>query len=129
MLERVETTVRCGHFFVSRAKLTTRIDGGDGGFGFDDDDDDDAGAFGFPDDNDTFDNGSQSMPPADVAEVDLLAATQDQPRRVRIERVNYAKKAKRVDVKRLKDNIWKGLDIPVIQEGQRDDDEMVRSAR
>jgi condensin complex subunit 2 len=28
------------------------------------------------------------------------------------ETVNYAKRAKRVDVKRLKDNIWKGLKIP-----------------
>jgi hypothetical protein len=27
--------------------------------------------------------------------------------------VNYAKRAKRVDVRRLKENIWKGLDIVV----------------
>jgi len=29
--------------------------------------------------------------------------------------VNYAKRAKRVDVRKLKDNIWKGLDIVVQQ--------------
>lgn len=49
----------------------------------------------------------------DAGEQDLLAATQGQTRRVRPEFVNYAKRAKRVDVRKLKDNIWKGLDIVV----------------
>ena len=34
-------------------------------------------------------------------------------RRVRPETVNYARRAKRVDVRKLKENIWKGLDIIV----------------
>ncbi|KAJ7493441.1 condensin complex subunit 2/barren [Mycena galericulata] len=48
-------------------------------------------------------------------EQDLLAATQGKTRRVKPEFVNYAKRAKRVDVRKLKDNIWKGLDIVVPQ--------------
>ncbi|KAF8517976.1 condensin complex subunit 2/barren [Hysterangium stoloniferum] len=44
---------------------------------------------------------------------DLLAATQGQGRRIRPEFVNYAKRAKRVDVRKLKENIWKGLNIVV----------------
>ncbi|EKM50431.1 uncharacterized protein PHACADRAFT_200373 [Phanerochaete carnosa HHB-10118-sp] len=43
-------------------------------------------------------------------EQDLLA-TAPFKRRVRPETVNYAKRAKRVDVRKLKDNIWKNLDI------------------
>jgi len=42
---------------------------------------------------------------------DLLAATQEPVKRVRPEFVNYARKAKRVDVRKLKENIWKGLNI------------------
>lgn len=48
---------------------------------------------------------------AEVSEQDLLAATQGQGRRVRPEQVNFAKRAKRVDVRRLKENIWKELNI------------------
>lgn len=45
-------------------------------------------------------------------EDELLAATQGQSaKRARPDYVQYAKKAKRVDVKRLKDNIWKELDM------------------
>ena len=44
---------------------------------------------------------------------DLLAETQGTSRRVRPETVNYARRAKRVDVRKLKENIWKGLDIVV----------------
>ncbi|CCM07077.1 uncharacterized protein FIBRA_09401 [Fibroporia radiculosa] len=58
---------------------------------------------------------------ADPAEQDLLAATQGQTRRVRPEFVNYTKRAKRVDVRKLKENIWRGLDIVV--PGQREEDE------
>lgn len=55
------------------------------------------------------DPGHRSM-----EEEDLLAATQGQQvRHIRPEFVNYAKKAKRVDVKKLKENIWKSLDIVV----------------
>ncbi|GJN94096.1 hypothetical protein Rhopal_007170-T1 [Rhodotorula paludigena] len=45
---------------------------------------------------------------------DLAAATQGQLRRVRPETVNYAKRAKRVDVKKLKDSIWRELEEVVI---------------
>lgn len=48
-------------------------------------------------------------------EEDLLAATQGQLRRVKVENVNYAKRAKRVDVKRLKDAIWKELEGVVVR--------------
>ena len=84
----------------------------DEGPGFDDvyDGDGEAG-LGMPDAS-GIDNGEQ----------DLLAATQGQSRRVRPELVKYAKRAKRVDVRKLKDNIWKGLDIVVPEtEGQDDD--------
>jgi condensin complex subunit 2 len=50
-------------------------------------------------------------PEPDAGEQDLLAATQGQTRRVRPEFVNYAKRAKRVDVRKLKENIWNGLNI------------------
>lgn len=47
---------------------------------------------------------------------DMLLATQGQLKRVRPENINYAKRAKRVDVKKLKDSIWRELEdvtIPV----------------
>ena len=40
---------------------------------------------------------------------------------MRPEFVNYAKRAKRVDVRKLKDNIWKNLDI-VVPETDEDKD-------
>jgi len=46
---------------------------------------------------------------------DLLAATQGQLKRVRPETVNYAKRAKRVDVKKLKETIWKELEEVSVQ--------------
>ncbi|GAA5949509.1 hypothetical protein JCM21900_000244 [Sporobolomyces salmonicolor] len=55
-------------------------------------------------------------PAGDNVPDDLAAATQGQLRRVRPETVNYAKRAKRVDVKRLKDSIWRELEevaVPV----------------
>lgn len=66
----------------------------------------------------------------DAGEQDLLAATAGQTRRVRPEYVNYAKRAKRVDVRKLKENIWKNLDIVVPPEKKEEDNEdvdMVRS--
>jgi hypothetical protein len=33
----------------------------------------------------------------------------DEPKQVRIEAINYAKKAKRVDIQKLKENIWVDL--------------------
>lgn len=48
-------------------------------------------------------------------EDDLLAATQGQLKRVRPDNVNYAKRAKRVDVKKLKDSIWDELEEVTIK--------------
>lgn len=51
---------------------------------------------------------------------DILKETQGQLKRVRPENINYAKRAKRVDVKKLKDSIWKELEdvtIPVKEVG------------
>jgi condensin complex subunit 2 len=71
------------------------------------------------------------MPDVDAGEQDLLAATAGQTRRVRPEFVNYAKKAKRVDVRKLKENIWRGLDIKIAElkepQGENEDDPMVRT--
>jgi len=65
-------------------------------------------------------------PEEDLGEQDLLAATQGQTRRVRPETVNYARRAKRVDVRKLKENIWKGLDIVVTKdEKEREEESMV----
>lgn len=65
----------------------------------------------------------------DSGEQDLLAATQGQTRRVRPEFVNYTKRAKRVDVRKLKENIWKGLDIVVAKKSPdgNDNESMVCS--
>lgn len=56
-------------------------------------------------------------------EEDLLAATQGRLKRTRPEFVKYAKKAKRVDVRRLKENIWKSLDIVVDHKAKEEDEE------
>lgn len=67
-------------------------------------DDGDDGGFGF-----SGDGGSGGAPGFDDDD-DLWAGTQGQQlRRARPENVHFAKKAKRVDVKRLKDDIWSGL--------------------
>lgn len=65
------------------------------------------------DDGPGFDDaGIDSTPAPEAAgEQDLLAETQGLGRRVRPEAVNYAKRAKRVDVRKLKENIWKELNI------------------
>ncbi|KAI0741530.1 barren [Daedaleopsis nitida] len=69
--------------------------------------------------DDAFDGGDGNVP-VEAGEQDLLAATQSQTRRVKPEAVNYAKRAKRVDVRKLKDNIWKGLDIvaPAVEDSE-----------
>jgi condensin complex subunit 2 len=72
--------------------------------------------------DDGFDGDGAAM--EDAEEQDLLAATQGQTRRVRPEFVNYAKRAKRVDVRKLKENIWKGLDIKVGKPKDEEDDNM-----
>jgi len=54
---------------------------------------------------------------------DLLAGTQEYAKRARPETVKYSKRAKRVDVRKLKQNIWKGLDIK-----EKSEEQMVRSS-
>ncbi|KAL1747902.1 condensin complex subunit 2/barren [Schizophyllum fasciatum] len=49
----------------------------------------------------------------DEGEQDLAASTLGTARRSRPQTINYARRAKRVDVRKLKDNIWKGLEIPI----------------
>ena len=78
------------------------------------------GGFDYGDDGE----GGETQPDTNEEEQDLLAAAAGQTRRVRPEVVKYAKRAKRVDVRKLKDNIWKNLDIVVPQ--MPDDDAMVR---
>lgn len=51
--------------------------------------------------------------PSAMDEEDLIAATQGTLKRVRPVHINYTKRAKRVDVRMLKENIWKGLGIVV----------------
>jgi len=76
--------------------------------------------------DDVYEGGTgMGAPDVDAGEQDLLAATQGQTRRVRTEFVNYSKRAKRVDVRKLKENIWKGLNIVV---PPPEDDRMARSA-
>jgi condensin complex subunit 2 len=101
---------------------------GDGGIPFDTQffhDDGDDGP-GFDDDMDMGDMGmgfSDEVGHRSLEEEDLLAATQGQQvRRVRPEFIQYAKKAKRVDVKKLKENIWKSLEI--VAENVEEEDEV-----
>ncbi|EIW79209.1 barren [Coniophora puteana RWD-64-598 SS2] len=77
------------------------------------------------DDGPGFDDIYEGDAPAveDAGEQDLLAATAGRIRRVRPETVNYAKRAKRVDVRKLKENIWKGLDIKLAEKKEEDEDE------
>ncbi|KAI0305909.1 condensin complex subunit 2/barren [Multifurca ochricompacta] len=65
------------------------------------------------DDGPGFDDGFDGdlAETANPGEQDLLAETQGKTRRVRPEFVNYSKRAKRVDVRKLKENIWRGLKI------------------
>ncbi|KAJ7695086.1 condensin complex subunit 2/barren [Mycena rosella] len=102
-----------------------------------DGDDDDASGGAIPfntqffhddyDDGPGFDDDDGEAPEIEPGEQDLLAATQGKTRRVKPEFVNYAKRAKRVDVRKLKDNIWKGLDI-VIAQPKEEEDNMVRTS-
>ena len=63
-----------------------------------------------PADDVLFDGDAGDAGGADVDSDDEFFAG-DSLRRVRPEYVEHAKKAKQVDVKRLKDNIWRGLDM------------------
>ena len=72
----------------------------------------------FDDDGPGFDDGDDgglgsAAPGAEGDEPDLMATLAGTSRRVRPQYVNYTKKAKRVDVRKLKENIWSSLDIKV----------------
>lgn len=71
------------------------------------------------------DGGDIITAAVETGEQDLLALSQNTRRRVRPERVNYAKRAKRVDVRKLKENIWKNLDIVVPATEEEEEDAMV----
>lgn len=112
------------HYWAEAAAANARGDAGD-----DDDDsneppipfdtqffqDDEGDLPDYQDDEVDMDIGGADTGPAaqpGQTEDELLAATQGQSaKRARPDYVQYAKKAKRVDVKRLKDNIWKELDM------------------
>ncbi|KAL1717234.1 condensin complex subunit 2/barren [Schizophyllum commune] len=47
----------------------------------------------------------------DEGEQDLAASTLGTARRLRPQTINYARRAKRVDVRKLKDTIWQGLEV------------------
>lgn len=107
------------HFFYSSVDADTNIpfntqffqDDYDDGPGFGPGFDDDGDGFGVP-------------PDVDDEEQDLLLSTQNPMKRPSRQTVNYTKRAKRVDVRKLKDNIWKGLDIAVPQ--KRSEKHMVK---
>ncbi|GAA5997380.1 hypothetical protein JCM5350_001664, partial [Sporobolomyces pararoseus] len=80
------------------------FDAGDFGGGGDDDDPP-------PFDTQWLASGDADEPdPVSEAEEDLAALTLGQLKRVKPETVNYAKRAKRIDVKKLKDTMWKELE-------------------
>ncbi|KAH7872991.1 condensin complex subunit 2/barren [Lentinula edodes] len=74
--------------------------------------------------DDAYDGDGGDGGAIDPGEQDLLAATQGQTRRVKPEAVRFTKRAKRVDVRKLKENIWKGLDIAVPPPKNADDERM-----
>lgn len=81
-------------------------------------DDDDGPGF------DDVDESGEGPITAGDEEQELLNSSRGPTRRVRPEFVNYAKRAKRVDVRRLKDNIWNNLDI-IVPEPKEEADAMV----
>ncbi|BGP52003.1 hypothetical protein JCM10450v2_007974 [Rhodotorula kratochvilovae] len=92
-----------------------------GGFGGDGGGEDDGDDFPPPFDTQWLAVGDEDTPSGaspsgdgDEGMDDLAAATQGQLRRVRPEMVSYAKRATRVDVKKLKDSIWRELEEVVI---------------
>lgn len=94
-------------------------DAEDGGLGFDTPffhDGEDDGGF------DGMDEGGEAGMDLDAIEEDEELATQAL-KRIRPEFVNYAKKAKRVDVRKLKENIWKQLAIEAMKEDGSDEED------
>ncbi|KAK3185323.1 hypothetical protein K4F52_005825 [Lecanicillium sp. MT-2017a] len=69
-------------------------------------------------------NGETMANPMGAFGETLVAAT----RRVRPEYVNYARVAKKVDIRRLKENIWKGMDLEKL-EAQPEQDNQTATAQ
>ncbi|TRM65285.1 condensin complex subunit 2/barren [Schizophyllum amplum] len=59
----------------------------------------------------------------DESEQDLAASTLGTARRLRPQSINYARRAKRVDVRKLKDNIWQGLEMTIKEPESMDVDD------
>ena len=104
-------------------------DAADDGFGPDmqDDDFEDAQEQFAPDSGETPKSPRAEATTANDIQMDLL-----EQRRARPDYINYAKRAKRVDVKLLKDNIWTELDlaapIAIEKTAQPDAEESVRQS-
>lgn len=92
--------------------------------------DNDTGGFGdggFGDDGETFADAREQFSPGASRLAGIGDTSQSEEfgsllraRRARPDYVNYAKTAKKVDVKRLKDNLWAKLDIPEVSPTQDD---------
>lgn len=76
---------------------------------------------GFPDEGETYTEARQHFSPgaidrtifADISQTEGDFGTLLRARRARPDYVNYAKTAKKIDVKKLKDNLWTKLDLEV----------------
>jgi len=86
--------------------------------------DNDTGGFGgdgFGDVDETFADARETFSPGAVDRTSVPEGSQSEEfgsllraRRARPDYVNYAKTAKKVDVKKLKDNLWSKLDLPEV---------------
>jgi condensin complex subunit 2 len=83
--------------------------------------DNDTGGFGDVDDGETFADAREHFSPGAADRTSIPDGSQSdefgsllRARRARPDYVNYAKTAKKVDVKKLKDNLWRKLDLPEV---------------
>lgn len=86
-----------------------------------------------------FDPGYDDLPPMDdmpisfgngeESDMDETEMGSQMSKRIKPEYVNFAKKAKRVDVRKLKETIWKELAIPVAEESDSESDVSSSSSR
>ena len=88
--------------------------------------DNDTGGFGDVDDGETFTDAREHFSPGAADRTSIPDGSQSdefgsllRARRARPDYVNYAKTAKKVDVKKLKDNLWRKLDLPAVHPSSR----------